>query len=175
MTFNNRKEFKWIISAIKPERHSYQNELKRRYWKSSFMKARVQCSFHHPYRGKPDKQQFLPQGIQITDPSLTLQSLSQFVASSTWCELFGSWSFCWPLCYRVSYIQCPKIPLQGRTGTVGRRVSRSTHARLANVQKVKHRISSSASKWLNCHFLWRQKLWASEIEEGRIILFSKSN
>lgn len=174
MTFNNRKEFKWIISAIKPERHSYQNEFKRRYWKSSFVKARVQCSFHHPYRGKQTTV-FAAGNTNYWSISDTTIRLSQFVASSTWCELFGSWSFCWPLCYRVSYIQCPKIPLQARTGTVGRRVSRSTHARLANVQKVKHKISSSASNWLNCHFLWRQKLWASEIEEGRIILFSKSN
>lgn len=113
--------------GIRTKTNSREDTENRRLW-------RLEFSVRSITRIAGNKQQFLPQGIQITDPSLTLQSLSQFVASSTWCELFGSWSFCWPLCYRVSYIQCPKIPLQARTGTVGRRVSRSTHARLANVQ-----------------------------------------
>lgn len=113
--------------GIRTKTNSREDTENRRLW-------RLEFSVRSITRIAGNKQQFLPQGIQITDPSLTLQSLSQFVASSTWCELFGSWSFCWPLCYRVSYIQCPKIPLQARTGTVGRRVSRITHARLANVQ-----------------------------------------
>lgn len=153
---------------ISSKTNSREDTENRRLW-------RLEFSVRSITRIAGNKRLFLPQWLKITDPSLAPKSSSQFVASSTWCELFGSWSFCWSLCYRVSYIQCPKIPLQARIGTVGGRVSRSTHARLANVQKVKHGISISASKWLNRHFLWRQKFCASEIEEGRIILISESN
>ena len=113
MTFNNRKEFKWIISALKPERHSYQNEFKRRYWKSSFMKVRVQCSFHHPYRGK--------QTTVFAAGNTNYWSISDTTVLVTVCGLFDMMRAIWIVIILLASV------LQGKLYSMPQDTSASPH------------------------------------------------
>lgn len=135
------------------------------------MKARVQCSFHHPYRGK--------QTTVFAAGNNNYWSISGTKVLVTVCGRFDMMRATWIVIILLTSVlqgklySMPTIPLQARTGTVGRRVSRKTHARLVNVQKVKHRISIYASKRLNRHRLSLTTKIVSVRDRGRKNYFNQ--